>query len=138
MEHTEKVQLEWNGDFKYLDNTNGKICTTYPSLLVVPSRLAYDYIVRCSKFRSRERLPALTYYVEYAPGKKSTLFRCSQTRTGVGKNRCIEDEMMLRLIGDPSQIKDEFKGPVNCKVYDARDYYAALGNMISGKGYERV
>lgn len=25
----------------------------------------------------------------------------------------------------------------NCKIYDARGYYAALGNMIAGKGYEK-
>lgn len=25
---------------------------------------------------------------------------------------------------------------VNCKIYDARGYYAALGNKISGKGFE--
>jgi protein tyrosine/serine phosphatase len=25
----------------------------------------------------------------------------------------------------------------NCKIYDARGYYAALGNMFAGKGYEK-
>lgn len=58
---------------------------------------------------------------------------------GVSKNRCIEDEMMLRMIGDPkTEIREEYKGKPNCMVYDARSYYAAMGNMVAGKGYELV
>jgi hypothetical protein len=30
----------------------------------------------------------------------------------------------------------EKKAKLNCKIYDARGYYAALGNKIAGKGYE--
>ncbi len=29
-----------------------------------------------------------------------------------------------------------FVGNANCKIYDARNYIAALGNKFSGKGYE--
>lgn len=54
---------------------------------------------------------------------------------------------MLRMIGnhklDPKSnynIKiDENNNTsptVNCKIYDARGFYAAFGNKISGKGYE--
>ena len=30
----------------------------------------------------------------------------------------------------------ELQNQVNCKIYDARGYYAALGNKMAGKGYE--
>jgi len=53
---------------------------------------------------------------------------------------------MLRMIGNPlqdpksTQYKNigEIPNPpkVNCKIYDARGFYAAFGNKISGKGYE--
>lgn len=53
---------------------------------------------------------------------------------------------MLRCIGDhffdPKSTKifyiDDipFVGNANCKIYDARNYIAALGNKFSGKGYE--
>ena len=61
MEHTEDPIVNYTSDFKILDNKDGKICTTYPKVLVVPSRMPYDYLVRCAKFRSRCRMPALTY-----------------------------------------------------------------------------
>ena len=53
---------------------------------------------------------------------------------------------MIRMIGDHSYnpkgtyffILDDsqYVGSPNCFVYDARNYIAALGNKISGKGYE--
>lgn len=105
MPHSEKLVGDITSDYKFLDNRDGKICSTYPKLLVVPSRLAYDYIVRCSLFRSRERLPVLTYAIE-TQGKLATLFRCSQPKVGINKSRCTEDEMMIRMIGDPrSEIR---------------------------------
>lgn len=50
---------------------------------------------------------------------------------------------MLRMIGNPkiepksnnTLIKDEISNVINCKIYDARGFYAALGNKIAGKGY---
>lgn len=38
-------------------------------------------------------------------------------------------------IGDP--LHDSTTIKQNCKIYDARGYYAALGNMFAGKGYEK-
>ena len=54
---------------------------------------------------------------------------------------------MLRLIGDPKLNSNRIiyhnlvlpahleSDKKTCKIYDARGYYAALGNKISGKGY---
>ena len=33
-------------------------------------------------------------------------------------------------------ILDEIPNGINCKIYDARGFIAALGNKIAGKGYE--
>ena len=54
--HMEGAPEQWS-----LDNKNGKVCDTYPEILLVPSRIPNDSLLRCSKFRSRNRMPALTY-----------------------------------------------------------------------------
>lgn len=41
----------------------------------------------------------------------------------------------MEVIGNP--FNNEKSVGINCKIYDARGYYAALGNMLSGKGYEK-
>ena len=98
--------------------------------------MPYDSIVRCAKFRTKERLPALTYAYQYERGKFSCIYRSSQNKVGMGGNRSLDDEMMLRFIGDHQEDRKNVNGEVTCKIYDARGYYAALGNKVSGKGYE--
>ena len=53
MSHSEDVIKEYTSDFKILDNSEGKICSTYPAVLIVPSRMPYDSIVRCARFRTK-------------------------------------------------------------------------------------
>ena len=66
------------------------------------------------------------------------LFRCSQNKVGILSSRSKEDEIMMSYIGD---LTGESSKPnmtkKNCKIYDARGYYAALGNRFAGKGYEK-
>lgn len=48
---------------------------------------------------------------------------------------------MIREIGKAAHSLTEDKSiPVHpaCKVYDARGFYAALGNKLSGKGFEQA
>jgi hypothetical protein len=60
-----------------------------------------------AKFRSKERIPALTFlYKKEEPGQDifTSLWRSSQCRSGinlVSNNRCYEDERMLSYIGNP-------------------------------------
>ena len=54
----------------------------------------------------------------------------------MGNNRSLDDEMMLRIIGNHKGDSTNDNLSVTCKIYDARGYYAALGNKVSGKGYE--
>ena len=51
-----------NPEWKVEDsNTNFGICDTYPPLIYVPSSTTKSMILASSKFRSRGRLPVLTY-----------------------------------------------------------------------------
>jgi myotubularin-related protein 1/2 len=101
MPHTENPVTDYWSDFKILDNRDGKICSTYPEKIIVPSRIPYDSLVRCSKFRSRSRMPALTFLYHYDNDSYSCLYRSSQSKVGVSNSRSPDDELMLRYIGNP-------------------------------------
>ena len=60
--------------FKILDNSKFQVCQTYPKLLVVPKSMSQDYLVACSKFRTKNRLPALSYYYKT---NGCSIWRCS-------------------------------------------------------------
>lgn len=145
MPHTENVVTEFWSDFKVLDNKDGKVCPSYPEKIVVPSRMPYDCLVRCSKFRSRSRMPALTYLYQWKDDEFTGLYRSSQSKVGFSGSRSPEDELMLRLIGNPkldpkgtllNTIDNIGLQKVNCVIYDARNKMAAFGNKVAGKGYE--
>ena len=53
LDHTEEAITDYKSDWKILDNKDGKVCSTYPAVLVVPSRMPYDSLVRCARFRSK-------------------------------------------------------------------------------------
>jgi myotubularin-related protein 1/2 len=120
MSHTESPTTTYTSDFKVLDNKNGKICSTYPAILVVPSRMPYDALVRCARFRSRERLPAMSFAYEYEKDKFAVVYRSSQSKVGVQNNRSSDDELMLRMIGnhklDPKSTISIMKMKFNLKV----------------------
>lgn len=120
--------------YKYFDNSGGKVCSTYPEKLVVPFRIIKDFALRSASFRSRERFPVLTYGHSLGKtAKKVGLWRCSQCKPGISSNRSLEDESLVRAIGEDSQ------GQVgNVKIFDARPYMNAVANKMNGKGYEDV
>ena len=103
--------------------------------------MPYDSVVRCAKFRCRARLPALSYAYQYKKGEFSGLYRSSQSKVGVGNNRSPDDQLLLKLIGNPRKdpkVQNDFSNhmQVNCVIYDARNKMAAFGNKVVGKGYE--
>lgn len=53
MPHSEEQIGNITSDFKILDNRDGRICETYPPLLVVPSRMPYNSLISCARFRSK-------------------------------------------------------------------------------------
>lgn len=75
-------------------NQDYSICDTYPKVLVVPSSATKDMIIGSAKFRSKGRLPVLTYYYHK---NGSTICRCSQPLAGFNA-RCEEDESILNCI----------------------------------------
>ncbi|XP_059168052.1 myotubularin-related protein 6-like [Physella acuta] len=107
-------------------NQKYELCDTYPSLLYVPSSGTTHVLVGSSKFRSRGRLPVLSYLHSE---NQAALTRCSQPLSGFSA-RCVEDEQMLQAILR-SNPKSEFM-----YVVDTRPKINAMVNKAQGKGYE--
>lgn len=74
-------------------NNDYLLCDTYPSLLFVPSNADKTILLGSSRFRSKGRLPVLTYLHP----NKASISRCSQPLSGFSA-RCMEDEQLLQEI----------------------------------------
>ncbi|XP_078457232.1 phosphatidylinositol-3,5-bisphosphate 3-phosphatase MTMR2-like isoform X1 [Lampetra planeri] len=109
-------------------NESYELCDTYPTVLVVPRSATDDDLRRTAAFRSRGRLPVLSWL---HPGNLASLTRCSQPQVGVSGKRSREDERYLQLImmANTSQSR-------RLAIYDARPGVNAIANKAKGGGYE--
>ncbi|KAI9891369.1 MAG: hypothetical protein M1814_002882 [Vezdaea aestivalis] len=90
-------------------NLDYKFSPTYPSLLVVPTSVSDNVINYAGKFRSRCRIPVLTYL---HPINHCSITRCSQPFVGMRNNRSIQDERLIEAIFSTS-------GPAATISYDS-------------------
>ncbi|KAM7193609.1 Protein-tyrosine phosphatase-like protein [Rhypophila sp. PSN 637] len=74
-------------------NKDYSFSPTYPALLVVPSKISDNTLKYAANFRSRARIPTLTYL---HPVNNCTITRSSQPFVGLRMKRSIQDE---RLVG---------------------------------------
>ncbi|XP_014211423.1 myotubularin-related protein 6 [Copidosoma floridanum] len=114
---------EWS--LSYL-NVNYELCESYPKYLYVPSSCSNTVLMGSAKFRSKGRLPVLTYLHN---SNKASICRCSQPLSGFNA-RCLKDEQMLYnlLCTNPDS-------KYLC-VVDTRPRINAMANRAAGKGYE--
>ncbi|KAI1919709.1 phosphatidylinositol-3-phosphatase ymr1 [Ophidiomyces ophidiicola] len=80
-------------------NIDYNLSPTYPALLAVPANISDNTINYASRYRSRARIPALTYL---HPVNNCSITRSSQPLVGVRNNRSIQDEKLLGAIFDTS------------------------------------
>ncbi|XP_011497390.1 PREDICTED: myotubularin-related protein 6 isoform X2 [Ceratosolen solmsi marchali] len=113
---------EWS--LSYL-NVNHELCETYPKYIYVPSSCSNTVLMGSAKFRSKGRLPVLTYLYN----NKASICRCSQPLSGFNA-RCLKDEQMLYylLCTNPNSKY--------LYVVDTRPRINAMANRAAGKGYE--
>ncbi|GAA6084292.1 myotubularin-related protein 7b isoform X1, partial [Tachysurus ichikawai] len=107
-------------------NHEYRVCDTYPSELFVPKSVSPAIIVGSAKFRSRGRLPVLSYFHR---DTGAAVCRSSQPLSGFS-TRSPEDEQMLQSIMK-SNPASEFM-----YVVDTRPKLNAMANRAAGKGYE--
>ncbi|KAG7235901.1 hypothetical protein INR49_002099 [Caranx melampygus] len=107
-------------------NSEYRVCDSYPSELFVPKSATPTIIVGSSRFRSRGRFPALSYFHQ---DTLAAVCRCSQPLSGFS-GRCQEDEMMLQAVMKSNPGSDYIY------VVDTRPKLNAMANRAAGKGYE--
>uniref|UniRef100_A0A6Q2YD01 Myotubularin phosphatase domain-containing protein n=1 Tax=Esox lucius TaxID=8010 RepID=A0A6Q2YD01_ESOLU len=109
-------------------NKNYELCSTYHSELGIPKTARKDTVLGSAKFRSRGRLPTLSYYHKESNG---AICRCSQPLSGISA-RCLEDEEMLQAISRANP------NSTFMYVVDTRPKLNAMANRAAGKGYENA
>ncbi|EFP01187.1 CRE-MTM-6 protein [Caenorhabditis remanei] len=107
-------------------NEGYTICDTYPDKLWFPTAASTSVLLGSCKFRSRGRLPVLTYYHRQT---EAALCRCAQPLTGFSA-RCVEDEKLMELVGKANPNSE------NLFLVDTRPRVNAMVNKVQGKGFE--
>ncbi|NXP35392.1 MTM1 protein, partial [Leiothrix lutea] len=108
-------------------NEHYGLCDTYPSLLVVPYNATDEDLKKVSAFRSRNRIPVLSWI---HPETQAVIMRCSQPLVGMSGKRNKDDERYLDIIR-------EANGQISkLTIYDARPNVNAVANKATGGGYE--
>ncbi|KAL1971111.1 hypothetical protein VTN77DRAFT_62 [Rasamsonia byssochlamydoides] len=81
-------------------NVDYTFSPTYPALLPVPATISDNTINYAGRYRSRARIPVLTYL---HPVNDCSITRSSQPLVGVRQNRSIQDEKLLAAIFSTSR-----------------------------------
>uniref|UniRef100_A0A1I8AZJ7 phosphatidylinositol-3,5-bisphosphate 3-phosphatase n=1 Tax=Meloidogyne hapla TaxID=6305 RepID=A0A1I8AZJ7_MELHA len=107
-------------------NLNYSYCDTYPEKLWLPEKASTQMLIGSCRFRSRARLPVLTYFYKH---NSATICRSSQPLSGFSA-RCLEDECLIELIMSAN--------PSSSTLYliDTRPRVNAMVNKVQGKGFE--
>ena len=130
------VVIGGEGDtpFTYVDNWKEgtgqpPMCLSYPQFIVVPRAMGKDEVLASANFRTKNRLPALSYYHKLT---KTSIWRSSQNMSGYTQNRSVEDEKLLFMIGRSNPRTERLQ------IYDARSYVIAQLNKLKQGGYENT
>ena len=120
-----------------------------PSSIVVPVGVSDAALRTIGRFRSKGRCRP-SWHLENG----ATISRCSQPLVGLVKDRCLEDETPVMLLGDkvipvavaplrtvirPTSRRSRAMPRATRKgitIVDCRSHTAALGNLAAGRGYE--
>lgn len=108
-------------------NEDYGLCDSYPAVWAVPAPATDDELRSVAAFRSRGRLPVLSWI---HPESQATVTRCSQPLVGVGGKRSRSDERYVQQILDANAQSDKLF------IMDARPSVNAVANKAKGGGYE--
>ncbi|ODV88779.1 hypothetical protein CANCADRAFT_32262 [Tortispora caseinolytica NRRL Y-17796] len=121
-------------------NSDYKFCETYPSEIVVPATISDSVLKYAAKFRSKNRLPALSYFHRM---NKCTITRSSQPLVGLKQNRSIQDERLVQAIFESNVVRDSegrkaYGAASDNLIVDARPTANALAQTALGAGSEVI
>ncbi|WFD42519.1 hypothetical protein MPSI1_001164 [Malassezia psittaci] len=120
-------------------NSDYTLIPTYPALLVEPALTGDSTLVYASKYRSRGRIPTLTYLHWRGHG---SITRCSQPLVGLKQNRSIQDEKLVSAIFATGAGEKQGPGVYGATstnlLVDARPATNAMANIAKGAGTENM
>lgn len=115
---------------------------TYPATLMIPETISDNVLNYAVKFRSKGRLPVLTYFHKF---NSCTITRCSQPMVGLKQSRSIQDEKLINSIfattqpvhadGDLGTIIGSHQSNL---LVDARPTTNAMAQTALGAGTENM
>lgn len=108
---------------------------SYPKVLVVPSQVSDTVINYGAKYRSKARIPVLSYYHKF---NGCTITRCSQPMVGLKKCRSAQDEKLIAEIFASTKAPDGVYGASSQDniIVDARPTANAMAQVALGGGSE--
>ncbi|KAI5124007.1 hypothetical protein M0805_003839 [Coniferiporia weirii] len=123
-------------------NKDYSFCPTYPARLVVPTRISDATLQHASKYRSKSRIPTLTYlhWANYG-----TITRSSQPMVGLTNNRSIQDEKLIEAVFQSHHFPEArtsaglvYGATSTNLIIDARPTTNAMANVAKGAGTENM
>ncbi|CAG8555607.1 1044_t:CDS:2, partial [Paraglomus brasilianum] len=122
-------------------NRNYDLCPSYPRILVVPSKISDAVLSHAYKFRSKGRIPTLSY-LHWA--NQSSITRSSQPMVGIKLKRSPQDEKLIEAIFQTNrlfvdgQTKTVYGSTQRNLIVDARPTINIMANRAMGAGTEHM
>lgn len=113
-------------------NKDFRFCETYPKLLVVPDSISDERLKEIGEFRSKHRIPVVSWIKYDSKTFRAALLRSSQPLVGLNKKRNEADEAYLNTLfalNTNNSLDKLF-------IVDARPLVNAVANRGNGGGYE--
>ncbi|KAK9765201.1 phosphatidylinositol-3-phosphatase ymr1 [Basidiobolus ranarum] len=118
-------------------NQNFELCSTYPRILVVPSKISDTVINYAAKYRSKNRIPILSYI---HGSNMATISRSSQPMVGLKQARSVQDEKLVEAIfvSNIPKTPNSISPSTSNLIVDARPTANAMANVAIGAGSENM
>ncbi|KAF8637411.1 hypothetical protein AX17_002906 [Amanita inopinata Kibby_2008] len=123
-------------------NKSYSFCPTYPARLVIPTKISDTTLQYASRYRSKCRIPVLTYlhWANYG-----SITRSSQPMVGITQNRSIQDEKLIEAIFQSHWMPESrasnapiYGATATNLIIDARPTTNAMANTAKGAGTENM
>jgi len=125
--------LPQSNDFRYSKiNVEFKFCETYPRILVVPKSVSDEDLRAVGDFRSKHRIPVVSWIKYDNKTYRAALLRSSQPLVGLTLKKNENDEAYLNTfykLNSNNSLDKLF-------IVDARPQVNAVANRGAGGGYE--
>jgi hypothetical protein len=128
----DKLSYDTKFRLSFVNEKDFSMCSSYPEIIVVPAQITDDELKESASFRTKGRIPTLCYFYKE---NGASIWRSSQTRSGLTYQRNEKDEKLLSAIYD---INSTHQNKLCLIIYDARPYLNAFANRFRGAGYENT